>query len=140
MAYTERKEYDNYILEVTDGIVTATWYKDTSVQGMALVKKIHALRLENEALRVALHERDARELAAIPQDVFDEYAKTAENPSADELLGRTYTPSVTPAVTGRLCACGCGRPVAGHRADAKYASAACRVRAHRAAAQEQGTR
>ncbi len=39
----------------------------------------------------------------------------------------------TPPATERLCACGCGWPVTSPRPEAKYATAACRVRAHRAA-------
>ena len=38
-----------------------------------------------------------------------------------------------PPVPARLCACGCGWPVTGHRPDAKYATPACRTRTHRAA-------
>lgn len=41
--------------------------------------------------------------------------------------------AVTPAVT-RLCGCGCGQPVTSARPEARYASPACRVRAHRARA------
>lgn len=32
----------------------------------------------------------------------------------------------------RLCACGCGQPVTSPRPEARYATPACRVRAHRA--------
>jgi hypothetical protein len=46
--------------------------------------------------------------------------------------GVTGPHPVTPAVTARLCACGCGRPVTSPRPEAKYATGACRVRAHRA--------
>jgi hypothetical protein len=35
-------------------------------------------------------------------------------------------------VTGRSCACGCGQPVTSLRPEARYATGACRVRAHRA--------
>lgn len=41
----------------------------------------------------------------------------------------TETPDVT-----RLCACGCGRAVTSPRREARYATGACRVRAHRARA------
>ena len=37
-----------------------------------------------------------------------------------------------PDLALRLCACGCGRPVTSWRPDARYATGACRVRAHRA--------
>ena len=40
--------------------------------------------------------------------------------------------AATPAVTKRVCVCGCGRPVSSPRPEAKYATGACRVRAHRA--------
>jgi hypothetical protein len=40
---------------------------------------------------------------------------------------------VTPSVTVRACACGCGQPVTSPRPEARYATGACRVRAHRAA-------
>jgi hypothetical protein len=39
--------------------------------------------------------------------------------------------SVTPPVTQRPCVCGCGQPVTSPRPEAKYATGACRVRAHR---------
>lgn len=32
----------------------------------------------------------------------------------------------------RLCACGCGEPITSSRPEARFASATCRVRAHRA--------
>lgn len=39
---------------------------------------------------------------------------------------------VTDTVTGRVCACGCGLPLERDaRPEAKYATGACRVRAHR---------
>lgn len=38
---------------------------------------------------------------------------------------------VTPDVTARSCACGCGQPVISPRPEARYATGACRVRAHR---------
>jgi hypothetical protein len=38
---------------------------------------------------------------------------------------------VTPPVSDRLCACGCGQPVTSPRPEARYATPACRVRAHR---------
>ncbi len=41
--------------------------------------------------------------------------------------------AVTPDVT-RPCACGCGQSVTSARPEARYASTACRVRAHRARA------
>ena len=44
--------------------------------------------------------------------------------------GQPVTPT-PPAVTAKLCACGCGKPVSGARSDAQYATGACRVRAHR---------
>jgi hypothetical protein len=47
------------------------------------------------------------------------------------LLRRAAARLVTPAVTDRLCACGCGRPVTSARPEARYATGACRVRAHR---------
>jgi hypothetical protein len=50
---------------------------------------------------------------------------------AVDLLRRLNHAPVTPAVTGRLCACGCGQPITSARPEAKYASGACRVRAHR---------
>jgi hypothetical protein len=48
--------------------------------------------------------------------------------------------SVTPPVTGRLCACGCGQPVTSPRPEAKYATGACRVRAHRERSQPEARR
>lgn len=39
---------------------------------------------------------------------------------------------VTPAVTARLCACGCGNKIPSLRPEARYFNGACRVRAHRA--------
>ncbi len=38
------------------------------------------------------------------------------------------TGTVTPAATGRFCACGCEQPVTSPRPEAKYATGACRVR------------
>jgi hypothetical protein len=52
-------------------------------------------------------------------------------PGTAQIIAR-IEPAVTPAVTDRPCACGCGRPVTSPRPEAKYASGACRVRAHRA--------
>lgn len=41
------------------------------------------------------------------------------------------TDAVTPAVTGRQCACGCGQPVISTHPAARYAGPACRKRANR---------
>lgn len=41
------------------------------------------------------------------------------------------TDAVTPAVTGRACACGCGSPVISTHPQARYAGPACRKRANR---------
>lgn len=38
---------------------------------------------------------------------------------------------VTVAVTTRVCDCGCGLPIPSSRPEARYATGACRVRAHR---------
>jgi hypothetical protein len=46
---------------------------------------------------------------------------------------------VTSPVT-RLCACGCGEPVTSPRPEAKYATGACRVRAHRERSQPEARR
>ena len=55
-------------------------------------------------------------------------------PGTAQILGRPEL-AVTPAVTERPCACGCGRSVTSPRPEARYATGACRVRAHRAARQ-----
>jgi hypothetical protein len=52
-------------------------------------------------------------------------------PGTARVLAR-IEPAVTLAVTDRSCACGCGRPVTSPRPEARYATGACRVRAHRA--------
>ena len=49
----------------------------------------------------------------------------------DSIRDFSSVTDVTIPLQPRLCACGCGRPVSGHRSDAKYATGACRVRAHR---------
>lgn len=41
-----------------------------------------------------------------------------------------FVAGTAPAV--RACACGCGQPVTSPRPEARYATGACRVRAHRA--------
>jgi hypothetical protein len=56
----------------------------------------------------------------------------AENERLRRELARLRADPVTAAVTGRLCACGCGQPVTSPRPEARYATGACRVRAHRA--------
>ena len=43
-----------------------------------------------------------------------------------ELLDKVVTLAVT-----RPCACGCAQPVTSPRPEARYATGACRVRAHR---------
>jgi hypothetical protein len=48
-----------------------------------------------------------------------------------EAIGRNTEVMVTAGVS-KLCACGCGRLVTSARPEAKYATGACRVRAHRA--------
>lgn len=50
------------------------------------------------------------------------------------LLGRPAPAAkgAPPLATARYCACGCGRPVPSPRSEARFATGACRVRAHRA--------
>jgi hypothetical protein len=50
----------------------------------------------------------------------------------DTFHGDKTHDAVTAPVTERLCACGCGQQVTSQRPEAKYATGACRVRAHRA--------
>jgi hypothetical protein len=109
-----------------------------------------ALEAERAAGRASLA-REQEKLAGLRKELEDlnvrlefaerESVETAESMNLSVLIGPAVTPSVTrprpipatPAVTpARPCACGCGQPITSPRPEARYATGACRVRAHRA--------
>lgn len=81
--------------------------------------------------------RDQAKLVYLESQIHEKQAVLEEAQKvcaavADKTM--TYAISGDAAVTSaatRPCACGCGRPVLSPRPEAKYATGACRVRAHR---------
>ena len=71
-----------------------------------------------------------REVAAAVDEVLTRVPRRHQRPLRTEFLKACI--GETPPATERLCACGCGWPVTSSRPEAKYATAACRERAHRA--------
>jgi hypothetical protein len=72
-----------------------------------------------------------REVVDVLLEVLDRLPRQDDRDMFAALLSRYTGRDETAAVTPRACACGCGEPVTSPRPEARYATGACRVRAHR---------